>query len=98
MKNILNDKSRLSDVKFISSKHKLQVYTGPKITVNRKNPKDQRKLLAVEYCKYMIKNDTPNFEYLNKFPKKKDDLSDCFLQGAWYLKFAKHPKKGKLAK
>lgn len=95
MKHILNDDSRLSDVKFVSSRNKLKVYTGPAVTVNRKNAKDQRKLIAVEYCKYMIKLDKKNLAYLEKFPKKKDDLSDCFLQGAWYLKFAKHPKKGK---
>ncbi len=98
MKHILNDESRISDVKFVSSRNKLKVYTGPKVTVNRKNAKDQRKMLAVEYCKYMVKNDTANLEYLEKFPKKKDDLSDCFLQGAWYLKFSKHPKNGKCVK
>jgi hypothetical protein len=98
MKHILNDESRISDVKFVSSRNKLKVYTGPKVTVNRKNAKDQRKLLAVEYCKYMIKQDKTNLKYLEKFPKKKDDLSDCFLQGAWYLKFAKHPKYGKQLK
>jgi len=98
MKHILNDESRISDVKFVSSRNKLKVYNGPKVNVNRKNAKDQRKMLAVEYCKYMIKNDVSNLSYLEKFPKKKDDLSDCFLQGAWYLKYAKHPKNGKCVK
>lgn len=98
MKHILNDESRISDVKFVSSRNKLKVYDGPKVTINRKNAKDQRKLAAVEYCKYMIESDKEHLEYLNKFPKKKDDLSDCFLQGAWYLKFAKHPKKGNAKK
>lgn len=94
IKHITNPDSRVSDIKFISSRNKLQVYKGPKLEPEnkRKNAKDQRKMLAVEHCKAMIKGDQPHLDYLNKFPKKKDDLSDCFLQGAWYLKIARQPK------
>lgn len=98
LNHLTNVESRISDVKVIHAKNKLCVYNGPKVTVNRKNAKDKRKLLAVEYCKYMLRKDNERLAYLNKYPKKKDDLSDCFLQGAWYLKFGKHPQKGRLKK
>lgn len=81
-----NDGSRITHVKFISSRNKLEVYDGPAITVKkRKNPKDERKQLAIQHCEYMIREDKEHLAYLKRFPKKKDDLSDCFLQGAWYL-------------
>jgi hypothetical protein len=81
-----NDGSRITNVKFISSRNKLEVYDGPAITAKkRKNPKDERKQLAIQHCEYMIREDKEHLAYLKRFPKKKDDLSDCFLQGAWYL-------------
>lgn len=98
LKHLTDDNSRVSDIKIIHAKNKLKVYNGPKVMIKRKNPKDVRKLQAVEYCKYMLRKDKPRLDYLNKYPKKKDDLSDCFLQGAWYLKYGRHPKKGRLKK
>jgi hypothetical protein len=79
--------SKISKVKFVSSRNKLEVYDGPAVTVaKRKNPKDVRKLTAIKHCEYMISGDEKMLQYFHRFPKKKDDLSDCFLQGAWYLK------------
>jgi hypothetical protein len=98
LKHVMNDMSRIKDVRFIHAKNKLNVYTGPKVTIKLKNPKDRRKKMAIEYCKYMLKNDKKNLNYLTKFPKKTDDLSDSFLQGAWYLKHGRHPKFGTLVK
>lgn len=86
MKHIRNKESKCREVKFISAKNKLKVYEGPFIECNRKNAKDKRKQLAIKYCEHMICNDKTRLEEFNKFPRKKDDLSDCFLQGAWYLK------------
>lgn len=86
LKHIRNDESRCKEVKFISAKNKLKVYEGPSVECNRKNAKDKRKQLAIKYCEYMIRENKPRLEEFNKFPRKKDDLSDCFLQGAWYLK------------
>lgn len=81
-----NPNSRISHVKFVSSRNKLEIYDGPAITTKkRKNPKDERKQLAIQHCEYMIRGDSEHAKYLKRFPKKKDDLSDCFLQGAWYL-------------
>ena len=88
MKWIMNKDSRLKKIKFVSSRNKLKVYDGPTIKSTRKDKKDQRKQLAVEHCKYMIRGEKDQVKFLMDFPKKKDDLSDSFLQGAWYLKFA----------
>jgi hypothetical protein len=81
-----NPDSLITKVKFVSSRNKLQVYDGPPITTKkRKNPKDERKQLAIQHCEYMVRGNAEKLQYLKRFPKKKDDLSDCFLQGAWYL-------------
>ena len=42
------------------------------------------KKLAVQYCKLIIQNDVKNYELLCGH-KKKDDLSDCLLQGIYYM-------------
>jgi hypothetical protein len=82
-----NIASKISRVKFASSRNKLLVYDGPEITERtRKGEKDHRKWLAVRHCEWLIRGDAEHLSYLSKFPKKKDDLSDCFLQGADYLK------------
>lgn len=79
--------SKISRVKFASSRNKLLVYDGPEITERtRKGDKDHRKWLAVRHCEWLIRGDGEHSAYLARFPKKKDDLSDCFLQGADYLK------------
>jgi len=82
-----NPQSKISKVKFASSRNKLLVYDGPEINERtRKNDKDHRKWIAVKHCEWMLRGDEKYKEFLNKFPKKKDDLSDSFLQGADYLK------------
>jgi len=78
--------SRITHVKFVSSRNKLQIYDGPPVTVKkRKDPKAERKQLAIVHCEYFIRGNEEKLKYFKQFPKKKDDLSDCFLQGAWYL-------------
>lgn len=86
LKHIRNNESKCKEVKFVSARNKLKVYEGPFIECNRKNAKDKRKQLAIKYCEYMIRTDEERLKQFNKFPRKKDDLSDCFLQGCWYLK------------
>ncbi len=85
LKHIMNPDSRIKQIKFIHAKHKLEVYKGPKVVSKRKGAKAQRKDIAVHHCRSLIEGDAKSLEFLNKFPRKKDDLSDCFLQGAWYL-------------
>lgn len=79
--------SKIAHVKFASSRNKLLVYDGPAIEERtRKGDKDHRKWLAVKHCEWLIRNDEQHLGFLHRYPKKKDDLSDCFLQGADYLK------------
>ena len=82
-----NDDSRIKRVKFASSRNKLQVYDGPAITeIKYKDPKRNRKWLAPKHCEYLIRDDAEQLAFFQRFPRKKDDLADCFLQGADYLK------------
>jgi hypothetical protein len=74
----------ISKIKFISAKRKLTVYNGPPVSCTLKNKYSRTKFLGTKYCEYMIREQTEYLELLNSF-KKKDDLSDCYLQGAWYI-------------
>lgn len=94
---------RISQVKFASSRNKLQLYDGPAITERtRKNDKEHRKWLAVKHCEHMIRGDSENLAFLKRYPNKKDDLCDAFLQGADYLhngcRAVKRPKPAKRAR
>jgi hypothetical protein len=85
MKGYIVTESPIKNVQFVSAKNKLTVYNGPPIDCHLKNDYNKRKWLACEYTKYMLRNDPLHRDYLDKFPKKKDDLSDCYLQGVWWL-------------
>jgi len=70
-------------IDFISASNKLKDYLPRK-----KIDYNQRKKLGVETCLSIINNDSQYDEwrgFVNKH-KKKDDLSDCFLQGLWFIK------------
>ena len=93
----LIDLKKKTKVITISPKRKLSVYNGPSVECNIKDPHSRNKFLGVSYCSYMLKNELtheeaePYYIYVDwlKFfesIKKKDDLADSFLQGAWYLK------------
>ena len=71
-------------IDFISASNKLKDYL-PKEKIDYK----QRKKLGVETCLSIINNDLQYDEwrgFVNKHTKK-DDLSDCFLQGLWFIKY-----------
>lgn len=76
MNNVLN-------IEFISASNKLKDFN-----TNKKTTYSERKKKGIEICEELLVNN----ECLNKHlvffeeSKKKDDLSDCFLQGLWYLK------------
>jgi hypothetical protein len=81
--------SRISDITFMSPSNKLKVESDNtiKILSRSKNDTEKYKLtkkLGIIYCKQLIKNDNDNFNILLSH-KKKDDLCDAFLQGAYYL-------------
>jgi len=74
-----------SKVVLFSPRQKFFVYDGPTIECTLKSKYAQRKKLGIAYCSYFV----GEFEsYRNFFEthKKKDDLSDCFLQAMSYIK------------
>lgn len=70
-------------IEFISASNKLKDFL-PKEKTDYK----QRKKLGVQICLEMISTDFRFKEWETFFNKhtKKDDLSDCFLQGLWFIK------------
>lgn len=79
-------KQNLREVKFISSRNKLTVYDGPYVECHLKNQHARNKFYSQVYCRYLIRGNLEKCQFLNNF-RKKDDLSDAFLQGAWYLMY-----------
>tara|TARA_B100000902_G_scaffold147847_1_gene144695 strand:- start:2273 stop:3070 length:798 start_codon:yes stop_codon:yes gene_type:complete len=69
------------NIEFISASNKLKILND-----NKKTTYNERKKLSVEFTKnLLIKNNLDsNLEFFCE-NKKKDDLSDCFLQGIYYL-------------
>lgn len=78
-------------IEIISASNKLKDYL-PKNAVNNTSVKldyKQRKKLGVQTCLEIMNNDSRFKEwepFFNKY-RKKDDLSDCFLQGMWFIKY-----------
>jgi len=82
-------KSKPLVLEMINARNKLKVYKGPVVKIpwanNQKNKYKINKYLAVEYCKYMIGEEKQDFQDLYEMSKKKDDLSDCYLQGVYFM-------------
>jgi hypothetical protein len=83
MRGVMNGTS-VKAVKFINSNNKLKLYDGPPIVATQKNPYNRNKFLAKEHMRYILRNRSKLLAFFEEY-KKKDDLADCFLQGAWYL-------------
>jgi hypothetical protein len=69
-------------IEFISATNKLKDFTNyDKLTYK------ERKKLGIEICGNFVNNDIRFQEWQTIYNNsaKKDDLSDCFLQGMWYL-------------
>ena len=82
---VKSDKSNIENLEMINARNKLKVYKGPKIECKYKETYKKNKFLAIEYCKIMIKDEEHKFIDLYESSKKKDDLSDSYLQGIYYL-------------
>lgn len=81
-------------IDFISASNKLKDFLPEKEkekekdNTNSKVDYKQRKKLGIQICLQFVDTDIRFTEwatYLHKH-KKQDDLSDCFLQGMWYIK------------
>lgn len=85
------------DIEFISATNKLKgLVTNNDATIIENNKKKdigdkkeykKRKNLGIETCLQLINNEESFAPWKNFVEKhsKKDDLSDCFLQGIWYI-------------
>jgi hypothetical protein len=74
-------------IEFISASNKLKDFL-PK-EKEEKLDYNQRKKLGIQTCLEIITTDCRFKEWTTFFNKhaKKDDLSDCFLQGMWFIKY-----------
>ena len=84
--------NNFNNIEYISSSHKLnfvaKMYDLKDIIKDLDYKK--KKKMAILIIKSLLKENKNNFDelYINFFNenKKKDDLSDCFLQGYYYIK------------
>ena len=90
--------NKIKSVEFFSPKNKLKCYTGPEIDISSKNGKivkgkyAQTKKTGVIIARGKLEeNNETDFKILFENSKKKDDLSDCYLQALTYTTF-KQPK------
>ena len=85
-------------IDFISASNKLKDF----IALDKEKDKDkekkdkmdykERKKMGIQICSNFVSTDARFSSWNTFFSKhqKKDDLSDCFLQGMWYIKHNKH--------
>jgi hypothetical protein len=80
------------DIEFISATNKLKNFIEDKEKTSYKD----RKKLGVQTCLNFVTNDHRFKEWEDFFKQhgKKDDLSDCFLQGMWHISTFSTFKKG----
>lgn len=73
---------KIDNIEFISASNKLKDFD-----TKEKTKYSDRKKLGVSKCLETISTDSRFNEHLNYFisHKKKDDLSDSFLQGMWFI-------------
>ena len=74
-----------SNIKEISPSNKLKNF----IKDNKKTTYDQRKKLGIQVTRDLLNSNKMLNEWIEHFDKhkKKDDLSDAFLQVLWYIKY-----------
>ena len=78
-------------IDFISATNKLKDFVSSDLEKDKEKEKTlykDRKKLGIQICSNFVSNDN-RFNTWNTFflkHQKKDDLSDCFLQGMWYIK------------
>lgn len=73
----------INNIHIISSKHKLEYWTEKSLSYK------ERKNISIQIANDILLRNKIFENYISFFSKykKKDDLSDCFLQGVWYLKY-----------
>jgi len=84
-------------IDFISASNKLKDFIALEKEKEKDKEKDkmdykERKKMGIQICSNFVSNDARFSSWNTFFSKhqKKDDLSDCFLQGMWYIKHNKN--------
>ena len=78
----------IKDIQMINARNKLKAYDGPKVECDIKETYKRNKYLAIQYTRYMLyQNSKISYDYHKLFEesKKKDDLSDSYLQGLYFI-------------
>jgi hypothetical protein len=87
---IMNDSA--IQIEFISSSNKLKYFVRPikEEPVKQKQSYKQNKQHGILYCSQLLESNESFHSWKPVLQtSKKDDLSDCFLQGIWYLQHTK---------
>ncbi len=85
---VTNVESSIKNIEMINARNKLKAYKGDPIDCKIKDKYKKTKFLGIQYCKIMIEeNNKIDQKYRDQFEesKKKDDLSDSYLQGIYWL-------------
>jgi len=68
-------------IEFISASNKLKAF----MEENQTTKYSERKKMSIVKCKELLEEKNKVWLPFFQTHKKKDDLSDCFLQGIWYI-------------
>lgn len=81
-------KDSIKEIQMINARNKLKAYEGPKIPCDIKETYKKNKYLAIKYTDIMIRENEKIDKVYHKLydtSKKKDDLSDAYLQGIYFI-------------
>jgi hypothetical protein len=81
-------KHRPDDIIFVNANNKLAIYQGPSIVCPLATPHARNKWFAIEYCKWVLRDDHVSSALFSSFTKK-DDPADAFLQLYWYVHYSR---------
>ena len=95
IRGVVDRTPSIKSVEFFSPKNKLKCYTGPELDISSKNGKivkgkyAQTKKMGVMIARSKLEEYSETKERKDFFEnnKKKDDLSDCYLQALTYIDF-----------
>lgn len=85
---VTNVESPINNIEMINARNKLKAYKGKSVECKIKDKYKRTKFLGIQYCKIMIEENLKiDQKYRDQFEesKKKDDLSDSYLQGIYWL-------------
>lgn len=93
IRGIVDSEIPIKNVIFFNPKHKLKCYNGPEMVIDSKakGKYARTKKTGILICEFKLKeySECETFIKLFKESKKKDDLSDCYLQAITYSMFEK---------